>query len=190
MPNEWSALDIAHKMITQMVKPGMLCIDATAGNGHDTEFLCSLVGESGKVIAMDIQQTAVDNTKARLEQAGFTDRAEVFCMSHSDMELVAEPNSADCIVFNFGWLPGGDHNVFTRAETSVPAIEKAVSIIKPGGLLVLCVYYGRNNGYSERDAIINFVSNLESRYYAVMKCDFLNRHNDPPFPIFIVKEKQ
>ena len=111
-------------------------------------------------------------------------------MSHSDMDIVAAPESADCIVFNFGWLPGGDHNVFTRAETSVPAIEKALSVLKPGGLLVLCVYYGRNNGYSERDAIVEYVSNLESRYYAVMKCDFLNRKNDPPFPIFIVKEKQ
>ena len=190
MPNEWSALDIAHKMIKQMVKPGDFCIDATAGNGHDTEFLCSLVGESGRVIAMDIQQSAVDNTKARLAAAGFSRRAEVFCMSHSDMDIVDAPESADCIVFNFGWLPGGDHNVFTRAETSVPAIEKALSVIKPGGLLVLCVYYGRNNGYSERDAIVEYVSNLESRYYAVMKCDFLNRKNDPPFPIFIVKEKQ
>lgn len=78
MPNEWSALDIAHKMIKQMVKPGDFCIDATAGNGHDTEFLCSLVGESGRVIAMDIQQSAVDNTKARLAAAGFSRRAEVF----------------------------------------------------------------------------------------------------------------
>lgn len=189
MPNEWSALDIAHKMIKQMVKPGDFCIDATAGNGYDTEFLCELVGESGKVIAMDIQQSAVDNTKARLAEDGFSARAEVFCMSHSEMDKVAAPDSADCIVFNFGWLPGGDHNVFTRAETSVPAIEKALSVIKPGGLLVLCVYYGRNNGYSERDAIVEYVSSLESRYYAVMKCDFLNRKNDPPFPIFIVKEK-
>lgn len=190
MPNEWSALDIAHKMIKLAVKPGDLCIDATAGNGHDTEFLCSLVGEGGKVIAMDIQQDAVNNTKARLSEAGFESRAEVFYMSHSDMDSVAKPESADCIVFNFGWLPGGDHNVFTRAETSVPAIEKALSVIKPGGLLVLCVYYGRNNGYSERDAIVDYVTNLPSRYYAVMKCDFLNRKNDPPFPIFIVKEKQ
>ena len=190
MPNEWSALDIAHKMIKQMVKPGDFCIDATAGNGYDTEFLCELVGETGRVVAMDIQQSAVDNTKARLTEDGFDGRAEVFCMSHSEMDRVAAPESADCIVFNFGWLPGGDHNVFTRAETSVPAIEKALSVIKPGGLLVLCVYYGRNNGYSERDAIVEYVSNLESRYYAVMKCDFLNRKNDPPFPIFIVKEKQ
>ena len=190
MASEWSALEIAHKIIKQMVKEGDFCIDATAGNGHDTAFLCELVGKSGRVIAMDIQQSAVDSTKENLASLGLAGRAEVFCMSHSDMDKVAEKESADCIVFNFGWLPGGDHNVFTRAETSVPAIKKAIDILKPGGLLVLCVYYGRNNGYSERDAILDYVSSLESRYFAVMKCDFLNRKNDPPFPIFIVKEEE
>ena len=190
MFSDWSALDIVHKMLRLHIKPGDFCIDATAGNGHDTVFLCELVGESGKVVAMDIQPDAVLSTKQNLLEHDFSDRAEVFCMSHSDMDTVAEPESADAIVFNFGWLPGGNHDIFTRAETSVPAIQKSLDILKPGGLLALCLYYGRNNGYSERDAIFSFLSELDSRHYAVMKCDFLNRKNDPPFPIFIVKERE
>ena len=55
-----NTLGIAHKAIAEKVNPGDFCIDATAGRGNDTAFLCSLVGESGKVIAFDIQQQAVD----------------------------------------------------------------------------------------------------------------------------------
>ncbi|MGN0628027.1 MAG: class I SAM-dependent methyltransferase [Oscillospiraceae bacterium] len=189
MFSEWSAIDIVHKMLKARIKPGDFCIDATAGNGHDTVFLCELVGSGGKVLAMDIQQSAVDSTRENLAEHGFSELAEVICMSHSEMDRLAAHESADCVVFNFGWLPGGDHDIFTRAETSVPAIEKAIDILKPGGLLSLCLYYGRNNGYSERDAILEYLAGLDSRRYAVMKCDFLNRKNDPPFPIFVVKEK-
>lgn len=185
--SEWSALDIVHKVVSHHVKKGDFCIDATAGNGYDTLFLANLVGESGHVLAMDIQESAVNSTKQKILDNGYNN-CEVICKSHSDMDDKALFEKADAILFNFGWLPGGDHNIFTQEKTTIPALEKSLSILKPGGLLSLCVYYGKNNGYSEKDAIINFVSNLDCRYYAVMKCDFLNRKNDPPFPIFIIKE--
>jgi hypothetical protein len=92
------------------------------------------------------------------------------------------------VVFNFGWLPGGDHNVFTRKESSLEAIEKGLACLKPGGIMSLCIYYGRNNGYEERDAILEYVRNLDHRAYTVMVVDFANRINDPPIPVFIVKE--
>ncbi len=190
MFSEFSALGIVHKILKIHIKPGDFCIDATCGNGHDSVYLCELCGKSGKLLAMDIQEDAVVSTKSNLEEHGFSDIATVVCQSHSDIDNAAKPNTADCIVFNFGWLPGGSHDVFTRAETSIPAIEKSLEILKPGGLLSLCVYYGRNNGYSERDAILEFVKNLNGAQYNVMKCDFLNRPNDPPFPIFIVKDKE
>ena len=34
-----------HHFMENHVKEGDLCIDATAGNGNDTLFLCELVGE-------------------------------------------------------------------------------------------------------------------------------------------------
>ena len=42
---------------------GDICIDATAGNGHDTLLLAELVGASGSIIAFDIQEQAVQETK-------------------------------------------------------------------------------------------------------------------------------
>lgn len=187
--SKWSALDIVHSVLTNLVEPGSLCIDATAGNGYDTVFLAELTGNSGHVISMDIQEEAVKATEQKIKELGYSDFCDTYCMSHSDIDKIAGRETADAIMFNFGWLPGGDHNIFTRSETSIPAIEKSLDILKPGGVLSLCIYYGRNNGYEERDSIIKFISELDSRHFAVMKCDFLNRKNDPPFPVFVVKEK-
>lgn len=190
MYSEWSALDIVHKVLSSHINEGDFCIDATAGNGYDTVFLAGLVGPSGHVLAMDIQESAVSSTRENLANNGLLDRCEVICQSHSDMDSDALCGKADAIMFNFGWLPGGDHDIFTKKDTTIPALQKSLDILRPGGMLSLCLYYGRNNGYEERDAILDFAASLDSRHYAVMKCDFLNRRNDPPFPIFIVKEKE
>ena len=53
-----NALGLSHKFISEHVKSGDVCIDATAGRGRDTLFLCELVGEEGKVFAFDIQEEA------------------------------------------------------------------------------------------------------------------------------------
>ena len=63
-----NSLGLTHAFLADRVRPGDFCIDATAGNGHDTVFLCSLVGETGRVLAFDIQPPAVENTNARLQQ--------------------------------------------------------------------------------------------------------------------------
>jgi len=188
MAENYSALGVAHRVIAANVPSGALCIDATAGNGGDTVFLASLVGEGGRVIAMDIQEAAVRSTQKNILEHGCSGIASVVLKSHEFIDELAAPETVDCIVFNFGWLPGGDHGVFTLPETSVAAADKSLALLKRGGLLSLCLYYGRNNGYAERDALLHWAAGLDSTHYNVMRCDFLNRVNDPPFPVFIVKE--
>ena len=139
----FSALNIIHRIISEKVQPGDICIDATAGRGNDTLFLAELVGESGHVTAFDIQQDAVDSTRALLEQHGMSDRADVLLKSHSEMDEVCEEGTVSCITFNFGWLPKGDHNIFTNKSTSIPAIEKGMKLLKSGGIMTLIIYYGR-----------------------------------------------
>ena len=102
---QFSALDIIKRIIEENVKEGDICIDATAGRGNDTAFLASLVGENGHVTAFDIQQDAVNSTKALLEEKGLTDRADVLLKSHSEMDELFEEGTVSCITFNFGWLP-------------------------------------------------------------------------------------
>ena len=83
-----NTLGIAHKIIKEKVCRGNFCIDATAGRGHDTAFLCGLVGEDGRVLAMDIQQDAVDSTRALLQEKGYDQIAQVVLDSHSNICLL------------------------------------------------------------------------------------------------------
>ena len=188
MSRQWNALGATHRFLQRHLPCGGFAIDATAGNGGDTLMLCETVGKTGRVLAFDIQPQAVENTRKLLAENGWTENAQVVLDSHADMDRYVQPESADCVVFNFGWLPGGDHNLFTRKESSITAIEKGLACLKPGGIMSLCIYYGRNNGYEERDAILDYVRCLDHRKYTVMVVEFANRINDPPIPVFIVKE--
>lgn len=183
-----NSLGLTHRFLRERVQAGAFCIDATAGNGGDTALLCELAGETGRVLAFDIQEAAVEATRALLLSRGLAERARVVLDSHASMAAYATPGTVDCITFNFGWLPGGSHTVFTRAETSVPAVEAGLALLKPGGAMSLCIYSGRENGYTERDALLHFVQELDSAQYTVLVCSFQNRRNDPPLPIFILKE--
>ncbi len=181
-----NALVLVHDFLKRHVREGMVCIDATAGKGRDTELLCRLAGGSGRVLAFDIQKEAVECTRKRLAEKGLC--AGVIRDSHANMERYVERGTVDCIVFNFGRLPGGDPNIFTLAETSVLAIDAGIRLLRPGGVMALAMYYGGANGYEERDVVLSHLSGLDPKLYTVLECGWLNRKNDPPFPLFIWKE--
>ena len=181
-----NTLSMVHRFLEQSVKPGSFCIDATAGKGRDTVLLCRLTGDAGRVLAFDIQEAAVAQTKGLLAAEGLT--AEVIRDSHANMERYAAAETVDCVVFNFGRLPGGDPSIFTRSDTSVAALEAALRLLKSGGVVAIALYYGGVNGYGERDAVMTWLETLDDRKFSVLRCDWANRRNDPPVPIFIWKE--
>ena len=178
-----NTLSMVHDFLTRTVKSGSVCVDATAGKGRDTALLCRLTGKAGRVLAFDIQEEAIRQTRALLEAEGLS--AEVVLDSHANLEQYAEPGTVDCVVFNFGRLPGGDPSIFTRSDTSVAALEAALRLLKPGGVIAIALYYGGANGYTERDAVLHWLETLDDRRYSVLRCDWANRRNDPPMPIFI-----
>lgn len=180
-----NALTIVHNAIRHYVKEGSLAIDATAGRGFDTAFLAELVGKDGKVIAFDIQQDAVDSTKALLAERGL--QADVVLDSHANMDKYANENTVDCIVFNLGYLPKGDHTVYTHFDSTREAIEKGLNLLKSGGLMCVSVYYGGDSGYEEKDALIPWLKTLDDDKYQVLVTYFHNWKKDPPIPIFIIK---
>ena len=179
--------ELCHHFIQSHISEGSLCIDATAGNGNDTAFLCKLCGESGHVLAFDIQKHAILNTVKRLNNEGLVNRAEVILDSHCNMHKYAEAESVDCIIFNFGYLPCGDHSISTKADTSIRAIETGLTLLKKGGLMSLCIYSGGDTGFEERDAILDYVKVLDAKKYAVLRMDYYNRPNNPPIPVMIIK---
>lgn len=188
MAGDLNSLVLSHHVLRAHVKDGGLCIDATAGRGRDTAFLCSLVGASGKVLSFDIQQEALDSTAELLSKEGYASRSRLILDSHANMSRYAEPESADAVVFNFGWLPGGDHGLFTMPESSIAAIQAGLELLKVGGLMSLCIYYGGRSGFEERDALLKFLPTLDSNRYTVLETHFRNRSNNPPISAFIIKD--
>ena len=187
MHPEINTLALAHQFVRAHVKAGDLCIDATCGKGRDTLFLCELAGETGSVLAFDIQEAAVNATRALLAGSGWTN-ARVLLASHETMGEYAAADSVSAIMFNFGWLPGGDHNIFTRAGSSLPAIRTGLELLSPGGVMSLSIYYGRNNGYEERDRILEYLKTVDQERFTVITAEFANRKGEPPVSAFIVKE--
>ena len=175
------------RMMREHVSEGALCIDATMGNGNDTEFLCRLAGEAGHVLAFDIQPEAVEHTRERLERELDFCNYELHLDSHSNMSSYAQADSVDCIAFNLGYLPGGDHALATKPETTIAALEQGLTLLKKNGLMSVCIYSGGDSGFAEKDAVLAWMRALDSRKYLVLATEYYNRPNNPPMPVMVVK---
>lgn len=183
---KYQITEYCHHILTEYIREGDCCVDATAGNGHDTAFLCGLVGPRGKVYAFDIQGKAIGNTLERLKKSGYEPRAQVICDGHENMgKYVKEEVSA--VLFNLGYLPGGDHSLATKAASTLEAVKAGMKIVKTGGVISLCIYSGGDTGYEERDALLSWMEDLDPRKWLVIVHRFYNRKNDPPMAAFIIR---
>ena len=182
-------LQYAQTLLKSAVDEGDIAVDATAGNGHDTLFLAQLVGDYGYVYAFDVQKQAVDATLHRLLDNALEHRALVLKDGHENVAKYVNKPVAGAI-FNLGYLPGSDHEVITRPNTTIQALESLLKLLKIGGIIVLVIYHGHEGGKEERDEVIRFVSELPQKYIHVLRYEFLNQKNDPPFVIALEKVKE
>lgn len=146
----------AHAAVARVLGEGGLALDATAGNGHDTCFLAERVGPSGHVWALDVQPAAIEATSRKLAQAGLADRVTLVCDNHArmrDCAGMAPEGGVDAVMFNLGYLPGGDHGLVTRAESTLPALEQSLALLAPGGCLSVMAYRGHEGGETEWGAV-------------------------------------
>lgn len=178
--------EVAHQMLAGRIEPGDKVLDATAGNGHDTLFLAEKVGETGKVYACDIQEEAIQHTRERLHAHGMEQRVELHLMSHADVPEEWGPLAA--AVFNLGYLPGSDETVITRGETTLIAVKKILSLLSNGGMLLLVFYVGHEGGKKEAEELEVFIGNLPFKEYMVLKYQYINPANDPPYIVAIEKK--
>lgn len=165
----WLAADYQKRVI----ECGDAVIDATMGNGHDTCYLAGLVGPSGKIYAFDVQQKALDSTRKTLQDAGLDGICTLILDGHQNMDLyVQEPVKA--VVFNLGWLPGGDKAVTTLWETTRVAVEKALKLLMPLGICTICVYPGHEAGDYERKQLTEYLCTLRPQEFNVLHHRFIN----------------
>ena len=179
--------DWIHRVLDEYIKEGDCCIDATMGKGGDTYYLCSKTGESGKVYAFDVQADALRQTREKLDKHKMN--AELILDGHEHMKEYVKEMAVSCIMFNLGYLPGGDHTISTRIKTSIPALSSSLKLLKKGGLLSLCIYSGGDTGFEEHDAVLSWLKSLDPHCYLVIKSEFYNRPNHPPVPVLVIRLK-
>ncbi|MEI7027240.1 tRNA (mnm(5)s(2)U34)-methyltransferase [Paenibacillus sp. y28] len=184
-----SILSFAHQLVQARVQPGDTVIDATAGNGNDTLFLSRLVAGSGTVYSVDIQEAALWATQERLAR-DFPEFPGVVLIhgSHADLLALVPPQlhgQIAAVMFNLGYLPGQDHAVITRTESTIPALEAALKLLRPGGVLTIVVYPGHPGGDTEAEAVADWASSLPQKQYQALKYQFMNQVNKPPYVLAV-----
>ncbi len=181
------AVQWSHSIIREVLGPGDVAVDATAGNGHDTLFLCRLTGPDGHVHGIDIQEQAIEATRRRLTDNGVTPWSfSLTCGSHSNLsDLIPGSHrpKVRAIMFNFGYLPGGDHDLTTREETSVAAVSQAMDLLAPGGRMTLTFYTGHPGGPEEAAAVRRLLEQSDPSIWVVLEYRFINLPNNPPYVV-------
>lgn len=175
-----NAVELSHLYLKNAVKQGDFVVDATCGNGGDTSILASLVGDFGEVWAFDIQKEALEHTRDRLEKEATLHRVRLIADGHENMHHYLKDRKVTAFVFNLGYLPGGDHSLHTQPETTIAALQTAVSAMTATGIICVSIYYGRDSGVTERDAVLKYLQTLDSHQYNVIIHQYTNKPNCPP----------
>ena len=179
-------LDLQKQFILTHLREGDVAVDFTMGNGHDTEFLSKTVGETGRVYACDIQPMALESTKKNLAAGGCPENYTLILDSHHKVcDYVHEKIKAG--MFNLGYLPGSDKTVTTMRETTVPAIEAAISLLDSDAILSVAVYPGHAEGEAEGKLVCELLSKLDRKKICVTKIRIVNSPTSPFF--FAVESK-
>jgi methylase of polypeptide subunit release factors len=174
--------EVAKRVVCDHLKAGDHAVDATCGNGWDTQALAGAVGPEGHVLAIDIQADAIDATRERLHAHQYLERVSLIQESH--VRLADRlTGKAQAIMFNLGYLPGGDPSITTHCEDTLPAIQSALACLDKDGLLSIVVYPGHDEGAKEAHAIDAWVAGLED--FRVFSYRRINSRAPAPFAWFI-----
>ena len=179
-------VELAHDRLKQILCPGDICIDATAGNGHDSLFLAKFTAPDGVVYAIDIQEPAIRETAERLEQHGFRDQLKTIHESHDNLDQIIDPalrGNIATIMFNLGYLPGGNHQITTQAYSTVKSVEQAYGLVRKNGIITIICYRGHDGGEKETQEVLSL---CESKKW---KTEQIYGNENPGSPVLVIIEK-
>ncbi len=180
-----SHLQLAHSYWHRLLRPGDCAIDATCGNGKDTLELARLVlkdNEDGLVFSLDIQETALQNARVLLAEhltLSQMNRVHFLRQSHVEFPLTTKTRPVRLIVYNLGYLPGGDKTLTTITATTLMSVEQACHIVMPGGAISITCYPGHPEGFLEQEALLAWIKQLSSSVFNICFHSFPNRKTSP-----------
>lgn len=146
--------EFVHLCLEAHLSSGASVLDATAGNGYDTLKCAQLVAPDGQVTAVDIQTIALENCRKKLAEAQLDHLCQFHLGNHALLfEHLHPPQPYDAILFNLGYLPGGDHSCISTPENTLLALEACDRLLAESGLLIVTAYRGHPGGLAEAEAV-------------------------------------
>jgi len=82
------------KIVGPYVQPGMAVMDVGCGMGLFSIAMAKIVGDEGRVIAIDLQQQMLDTLRRRAERAGVADRIETHKCEQNHLGVDAQADFA------------------------------------------------------------------------------------------------
>ena len=196
------------KIAENYIRHDGIVIDATCGNGHDTLALAQHLWPDlakapgtdtcGLLLPFDVQPEAISATMQRLEDAGYGGliggRIVLINDSHENIkrhlsDIAGDDAGACLIMFNLGYMPGGDKSVTTTSKTTLEAVSDALLCLEPDGLICITMYNGHEAGAEEKQALLAFAGELDSHVYHVSFISMINQRNDPPEILLISRKR-
>ena len=162
---------LAQNIIKEYCIEKLVAVDATLGNGYDTDFLSD---NFLRVYSMDIQKKLID-AYMKKEKENVT----LICDSHEFIDKYVKEN-INCVMYNLGYCPGEDKEITTRAQSTLISIKKALSLLKSGGIITIAIYVGHDEGKNEKSVILDYLRTLPKDTYGVMLHEYINRSNISP----------
>lgn len=165
-------IEVARSLWLQHVKPKARVIDATVGNGHDTLFLAHLLNGEGELIGYEIQDQALQNTEMRLASLSKNLRQVIRLKRQSHVHF--DEKNVDLIVYNLGYLPGGDKSLTTQSATTLKSIQHALEIISEKGAISITFYPGHPEGEVEKNTTLQYLKVLPIDKWRISHFRWLN----------------
>lgn len=175
-----TVVEFSHSLLRKHITKEDVVIDMTVGNGVDTLYL---VGISRYVYGFDIQKEACGMAGKLL--TGYINY-EIINDSHYNFDKYITEEISGAI-FNLGYLPGGNKEIHTNANVVLKTLEKLIYSLKKNGICIIVFYPGHESGLEEAKLLGTYLSNLNQREFDVLKYEFINQINNPPFLIALKK---
>lgn len=185
-----SLVNIAHERIEAVLNKGDVAIDATVGNGHDTLFLLRQVAPQGHVYGFDIQSPAINATLGQAQKYHLTPYLTLFQTNHAEMATrVPSPlhGKIKAIMFNLGYLPGGDKQCITQTVSTLAALSQASTLLATHGTMTVMAYPGHVGGDTETVAVLQWARQLDGGHYHVQIIDSPIAHAVAPKLLLVTR---
>lgn len=173
---------LSHYLIENRVENNIRACDMTAGNGKDSKFI--LDNKNPKILyAFDIQKLSQERCKKLIGQRK---NFKFILDDHKNIEKYIE-EKIDLFIYNLGFLPKGDKSITTNYKSVIQSLKSCLNLLNENGLILITFYPGHDEGKNEEKYVGEFLKNLDQKTFQVIKYNFYNQINNPPFLISIRK---